>query len=327
MKSAATTLRATQYLPTLRETQRSMAAVLMKPWSGSGAKTGPRREATRLIRSDARLTALDRLEIYSRSYWARVLDSLREDFPGLLTILGRTAFNRLATAYLIDCPSRSFTLRDLGSRLPAWLEKHPGYLGKQERLALDMARLEWAHIAAFDGLAEKTLDPEDLLSLTPSLRTGLQPYISLLELHYPVDELRVTVNAAADDFGTSSNVALEKRARKLLRFHALKPQALCVAVHRSGGIIYYRRLAPEEFRLLASLREGKTIATAIACAFLERSVPAEEIPDLLRAWFTAWATFGWLTAKSKRIPVNSDKAGREDKSPTGQKRKREEANL
>ena len=289
--------------PTLRETQKRMAELLMKPWPAGG----PKREAARLIRPNDRLTSLERLAIYSCSYWARVLDSLRDDFPGLMTILGSEAFDRMATAYLVECPSQSFTLRDLGSRLPEWLAKHPRYAGQQKRLALDMARLEWAHIEAFDGLAEKTLDPEDLLRLTTSLRAGVQPYVSLLDLHYPVDELRVKLKAAPEDAGAASNAVLEKRARKVARFLGLKPQSMFVAVHRVDMIVYYRRLAREEYRILQGLRSGKPIAKAIGDAFFESSVGADQIPDLLRTWFAAWATFGWLTDKRKKAKRSKSK--------------------
>ncbi len=91
-----------------------------------------------------------------------------------------------------DCPSQSFTLRNLGSRLEAWLTEHPEFAGKHFALALDMIRLEWAHIEAFDGAERKALGPEDLLELGPDLALALQPHIQLLALQYPVDNLRIS---------------------------------------------------------------------------------------------------------------------------------------
>ena len=41
-----------------------------------------RGEADALVKPNDRLTPLERLEIYSRSYWFRVLDCLYDDFPG-----------------------------------------------------------------------------------------------------------------------------------------------------------------------------------------------------------------------------------------------------
>ena len=101
-------------------------------------------EAAELITPNSRLTSLERLEIYSRSYWYRALDSLYDDFPGLRAVLGQQAFHRLSRAYVAECPSRSFTLRNLGERLAGWLQRNPQYAGIRHALALDMVRLEWA---------------------------------------------------------------------------------------------------------------------------------------------------------------------------------------
>ena len=70
---------------------------------------------------------------------------------------------------------------------------------ERHALALDMVRLEWAHIEAFDSAAEKALGPEDLIELGPDFRAGLQPYIRLLAFEYPVDNLRIQVNRASEE--------------------------------------------------------------------------------------------------------------------------------
>ena len=291
---------------TLREIQQRMAAALMTPLTAGERIARKTREGASmaletatLIKPNDRLTSLERLEIYSRSYWFRLLDVLRDDFPGLIAILGPAAFDRLATAYLAGCPSRSFTLRDLGSRLEAWLEENPQYAGQNRVLAQDMARLEWAHVVAFDGPAEKILGPEDLLELNPTLRVGLQPYISLVELHYPVDVLRVKLRAAPEDSSSTSNVAVKKKQRVLRKPGRLGPEAIFLAVHRLDSSVYYKRLSSEEFRLLAALRAGRSIASAISTAFRGGSVPPEEIPGRLKIWFASWAEFGWLSVRAK----------------------------
>ena len=97
--------------------------------SGGGMKSRPE-----FIKPNNRLTSLERLEIYSRSYWFRALDSLYDDFPGLRAVLGERAFHRLSRAYLADCPSRSFTLRNLGERLAGWLQRNPQYAGRSAML-------------------------------------------------------------------------------------------------------------------------------------------------------------------------------------------------
>lgn len=294
--------------PALLDLQRRMAAAVMVPLTRNGRvarKTATglsmAAEAARIIRPNDRMNSLERLEVYSRSYWFRLLDSFTEDFPGVRAIVGEAAFNRLAVAYLSECPSRSFTLRDLGSELMEWLEANPKSLGSRRALAFDMAQLEWAHIVAFDGPEEPMLDPEHLLTPGAGLRFGLQPYITLLELQYPVDELRVAIcdndegsPGASNTFG---NTGSPRRAIK--RIAKISKKRRFVAVHRVDGSVYYRRLGLEEFRLLRELRDGLSVGRAIPKAFAESGRAPAEIPALLERWFVAWAHFGWLTVFSK----------------------------
>ena len=100
---------------TLANLQKRMALAILQPLTRSD-RLAPNADAA-YIKPNSRMTAAERLEIYSRSYWFRVLDSLYEDFPGLRAILGQRAFHRLSVAYIAECPSRSFTLRNLGRAL------------------------------------------------------------------------------------------------------------------------------------------------------------------------------------------------------------------
>src|ERR1700724_2446073 len=282
---------------TLLDVQRRMAHAILQPLTGSD-RIAPKTDAE-FIKPNDRLSASERLEIYSRSYWFRVLDSLYDDFPGLRAVLGNRAFHRLSRAYLTECPSQSFTLRNLGSRLEDWLRLNPKFVGSRRALALDMARLEWAHIEAFDNAAEKVLGPEDLLELGPDFRAGVQPYIRLLALQYAVDDLRIQVNRASDERGAASNAALKKQHRDMTkRLSSSKPEQIFLAVHRLDFTVYYRRIAAEEYRLLSALRDGQPIARAIRRAFKDSSASTEEQRSMLETWFAVWAELGWLCPPS-----------------------------
>jgi hypothetical protein len=280
---------------TLLEVQRRMARAIFEPLT-SADRIIPGADAD-YIKPNDRLTSAERLEIYSRSYWFRILDSLYDDFPGLRAVLGERAFHLLSRAYLADCPSRSFTLRNLGSRLEDWLQRNPQYAGSRYALALDMVRLEWAHIEAFDNAAEKVLGPEDLLDLGPAFRATLQPYIRLLALQYAVDDLRIQVNRASDERGAASNAALKQKHRNMTRRATRsKLEPIFLAVHRQNYTVYYRRIAAEEYRLLSALRDGLPIGRAIRCAFEHSSASDEQQQSMLETWFATWAQLGWLCA-------------------------------
>jgi len=258
--------------------------------------------ATRIIKPNDRLTSFERLEIYNRQYWFRVLDAFSDDFPGLRAILGDRRFDKLAKHYLADCPSRSFTMRDLGSRLESWLQKHPAYAPGRHELALDMVRLEWAEIETFDGAFLPPITAEMLKGADSSkLRLRLQPYIRLLDLHYPVDDLLLAIkhDAPAD---VASNAMEERQKRKKVSAVArLKPVPVYLAIHRLDNTVYFRRLDREEFTILRSLQEGRTLERAIDAAFgaprkgkpLDRRQVQARAEDVT-AWFQNWSSLGWF---------------------------------
>ena len=288
--------------------QRRMARAVMTPLTPSEhmravAPDGRsmRAVAAEFIKPNDRLTSFERLEIYNRQYWFRVLSSFAEDFPGLRAVLGDRKFDAVAKAYISDCPSRSFTLRNLGSRLETWLRKHPSWAGSRQQLALDMVRLEWADIDAFDGKAEPALTPEDLAGATPAkLHLQLQPYIQLLDLRYPVDDLLLAVRDDEDTDFASNAFNERRKRRKVSAVARLKPSPIFLAVHRLDDSVYFRRLDREEFVLLKELRAGKTLDRAIESALRKSAISADERPATIEHWFHTWAALGWFCRPVKK---------------------------
>jgi Putative DNA-binding domain len=289
---------------TLAELQERLGAAIMAPLARHDEiSTQWRGEADALVKPNDRLTPLERLEIYSRSYWFRVIDCLYDDFPGLAAALGPRVFDKLVRAYLAGRPSQSFTLRNLGEGLEAWLQAHPEYAGKHFDLAIDMIRLEWAHIGAFDGEDRKPLGPGDLLEPGPDLRVGLQPYLSLLELDYPVDDLRIEASQWIEDHEEASNAPSNDRIERdrrgaARRYRRLKRRRIHLAVFRSANVVYYRRLESGEFELLGALRAGKPLQDALEGLMESVALTDEDAGALAvsaQNWFTEWARMGWLT--------------------------------
>jgi hypothetical protein len=283
--------------------QRAVARAVMQPLTRSErmqrkAPGGGRMNAyaARYIRPNDRLTSFERLEIYNRQYWFRVLGSLTEDFPGLRAVLGGRRFEAMCKAYLTECPSRFFTLRNLGAQLETWLRQNTSWIRDRRVLALDMVRLEWADIEAFDGEAKPALRSEDLREAKPaSLQLGIQPYVQLLDLHYPVDDLLLEVKHGDDTPDRASNAVQERRKHSRVRAVAeLEPEQIFLAVHRLDFSVYFRRIEPEEFALLNELRSGKTVERAIELAFRKSSVLAADRATFVQHSFQTWATLGWF---------------------------------
>jgi hypothetical protein len=271
-----------------------MAADLMRPLNADD-NLSRNAKASEYIAPNDRLSSHERLEIYSRSYWYRILDSLYDDFPGLRAILGDEAFHKLSRAYLAAHPSTSFTMRDLGHALEAWLKRRHAYTEGKHALALDMVKLEWAHIEAFDGPSTTTMGPEDLVELSPELRMGLQPYVRLLMVRHAVDELRIRVSRDLEPHGTASNTVTAPR-HGATKKKTLRPEKtpIHLAVHRFDDMVYYRRLQPEAFRILTALRDGDSIGIAVEKGFEGSTLSVEEYQAGIATWFAVWAELGWL---------------------------------
>ncbi len=254
--------------------------------------------ANEIIKPNDRLTSFERLEIYNRQYWFRILAALSEDFPGLRAIIGERRFEKLAIAYLLDCPSRSFTLRNLGSRLEAWLRAHPEHIAKFEQIALDMVRLEWAEIEAFDEAAKPRLTESEVPSLGPDSKFELQPYVRLLDLSYPVDDLLIRVRRDAEkedgeEADIVSNAVTERVRSGARRRHLPKPERIFLAVHRADNSIYFKRIDHEAYAILCALRDGKNLSDAVDAVDWSGR-PLEEASANVQQWFAYWSAQGWL---------------------------------
>jgi hypothetical protein len=256
--------------------------------------------AAQIAKPNDRLTSFERLEIYNRMYWFRVLDSLYEDCPGLRAVLGDEQFIALAEAYLVKYPSVSFTLRNLPSRLARFIREAPRLTAPHTALCEDLARFEWARVEVFDSAARPVFTLDDLKEVPPArqgkLRLALQPYLQLLELDYPVDEFILAVKAREAELlrGDASQAPTGLRRRRAR--HARRPARgrTHVAIHRLDGKIYFKRLEPGAFKILEALRAGRTLEQALARG-LPRGVAARAAwAAQVQGWFQNWMELRWL---------------------------------
>ncbi|HTC95283.1 MAG TPA: DNA-binding domain-containing protein [Terriglobales bacterium] len=290
----------------LEELQRAVFDVIRQPLTPSekmrshtldGRST--KEIAESIIKPNERLTSSERLEIYNRVYWFRILSALAEDFPGLRAIIGERRFEKLSVAYLAELPSESFTLRNLGSRLEKWLMNHLEFAPKVERIAMDMVRLEWADIEAFDGPEWLPLKQEDLAKLGEDPVFFLQPHLSLLDLAYPVDELLLSIRHNDEqDIDIASNVVTARNPRHRAKHLSLpKPEKVYLVVHRQDHSVYFKRLTPDAFALLRALREGKPLSEAIEASVNWSNESVEHVSGQLHDWFANWSSLGWFAQK------------------------------
>lgn len=289
----------------LLELQRRMAEDVMRPLTADfemqpvaedGSSTTA--IADSYVKPNERLSSFERLEIYNRQYWFRVIESVAEDFPTLNAVLGDKKFDRLILAYLRENPSVSFTLRNLGSKLPQWLEDHAEFAARRHDLLLDVARLEWAYVEAYDRADVPPLTTAEFSNIGPDSTLSLQPHLQLLELQYPVDELVLAVHRHTAPSDIMSNAASERKHVKRTRLPRTKRSPVCLAVHRYENSVYYRRLDREAFLLLSALQKGAPLGIALETSFRDGALTAEDQALKIQEYFAHASELGWFCQRN-----------------------------
>lgn len=84
-------------------------------------------------------SAKERFNIYHYAYFARISESLAEDFPKVFALLGAKKFEKLIREYLIKYPSKYASLSEVGKNLPRFIKNK--YKNNLE--LYETALLEW----------------------------------------------------------------------------------------------------------------------------------------------------------------------------------------
>jgi len=272
----------------LLDLQRRFMAALREPIFGSSRERSdlPHRvgnvsaafveTADDYLLPSATLEPVERLELYHRQYWYRLLDSIAEDFPGLRLLLGDEAFWVLIESYLESVASHSFTLRHLGQNLPDFISEHAGAVPYAVH-AEDLARLEYALCLSFETARYPSISPEEL----QHARMTLQPHVQLLALRTPADVLWQRA------VGNQPRGRLRPAARRATRF---------IAVFRQHFELRVERIPRAAHLILSTLSE--TGSLEIAMERLSHSGISLRRTEMsqVREWFSKWVSCGWFCA-------------------------------
>jgi len=224
------------------------------------------------VYGNARENATTMFGIYRNAYWARLVESLGIDFPGLKALMGDQAFDRMARAYIARHPSQHPSIRWAGRHLAAFLASEAPY--RDDPWFADMARFDWARAFAFDAPDAPAARLADLAGVPPefwgSVRLQFHPTVDVFRISTPVDETRPRLIENAD-------LVLDRAAR-------------CERAIMAWRIEYdvkFRAIDPLEHAALGAMQEGATFGDM--CELVARDVNPEAAP--LRA---AQILQGWL---------------------------------
>lgn len=181
--------------PNLNQTQQLFWKLVTAPEGVAAGLTqlspAERGVAEALARDDARLSGVERLDVYADMYFYRIRDCLKDDFAAVYTVIGEVNFHNLITDYLLAHPPSHFSLRYAGQHLQTFLVGHA--LSERWPYLADLASVEWAVLEAFDAPDATPMAPTDLASVSqerwPELRFQLTPSLQRLQLRWSVHEV------------------------------------------------------------------------------------------------------------------------------------------
>ncbi|WP_298463940.1 DNA-binding domain-containing protein [uncultured Erythrobacter sp.] len=264
-------------LPTV---QRWMQQALIAP-----GRTDP--EAIgELIDQPASGNAVQRLAIYQRSYYDRLLTCMREQFPALCHALGRELFDDFALDYLQANPPESYTLYDLGRRFAGHLKA-----SRPDRDAADGDKENW-----IDFMIELALFERQIFVMfdapghegkvfadagTPNERLALQPCFAICAYAFPVARYYHDVKAEAEpDFPPA--------------------QASHYALVRTDYVTRTLAVTAPQYRLLELLLAGGSVDDALARSSADYGLNLDDVQEhwgMHGGLKTSWLSLGFFIDK------------------------------
>jgi hypothetical protein len=251
----------------LRATIRWFQASVVAPHERRKRRLAP---ASAHILPSKTLRPEQRVGIYVDAYLARLVEALEEDFPAVARHAGHRPFRDLCRRSLEMFPSRSWSLHPLGRRLPELLSGG----------ARDLARLEVAMSEVFDGGSVPPLRPADFGTMAPETLAGSRlafvPAFRLLAL----------------DHDANPFVDAVRRERELPK---LRRRKSWVAVYRKEFQVWRLDLKAPAHAALSALRQGRTVAQAVAAAARLWTGKPGELQARIRQWFGEWVSEGFFS--------------------------------
>jgi len=215
-------------------------------------------------------TAVERLSVYHRAYFARLLEVLRELFPCTLFAIGEELFDEFAVGYLEAYPPTSYTLARLADRLVDYLDetRQPEW----GQFVVELVRLEQAIDRVFDGPGPERDEAAAAQKPIPRLVPGFE----LQEFEYPVSTYFTDWKAGRQPTWP-------------------QPHGQFIVLFRRDYIVRRFEISTAHHQLLRTLADGLPLDEALE-KLAERSDSGsiDALAADVRNWFELWSREGFF---------------------------------
>lgn len=193
-----------------------------------------------------------RFGVYRNNVMISLIDALAETFPATRELSGDEPFVALAARFARCSPPSSPVLAFYGVDFPDFVVGES--IGSEMPWVVDLARLEWAYVAAFHAADVSAVDPHRLQKcladpeVLPSLQIQLHPSLRVLRSEFTQVSLWSAFQEGQDP-------------------GAIDPhQAEQAWVLRNGLVVEVMRMRQSDCRFVESIRDGLPLGCAAALA-------------------------------------------------------------
>lgn len=257
----------------------------MNPISPSGRPM--EEEACEYIASSTTLSPAQRIELYNRQYWWRLLAVLHENFPLVTRLFGYFDFNqRIAIPYLVKYPPNHWSLNYLGDRMVDWVNDE--YQSNDKQLVYNAARIDSAYLQSFLTVQNPIIDlaslptPGDISSLSNAV-LWLQPHVHLFELPYDLFAFRHKFLTQDPDYW------VEQDFPELVHYPDSKPGHFILYRDRKNNVVV-ESISGSASQVLQRFQEGTSIDAL--CEWFEKQPEQSELyceaSQHLGTWLQRW---------------------------------------
>ena len=182
----------------LANIQRWLTAIIVKPGTLNDkirlADEHYQLKNTEVVQPSSRLTSAQKIEIYARGYILRLMECMEAEYPALCHLLGEELFHTFVRAYLIEQPSTSPDLYDLGKNFAAFLKaSQPKNVESAQEfdLPVELAMLERSlaeisRVKGLEGITSNIDHHNGVLYLFDTTNILASPGLILLKLNWPL---------------------------------------------------------------------------------------------------------------------------------------------
>ncbi|MDR3624522.1 MAG: putative DNA-binding domain-containing protein [Chlamydiales bacterium] len=273
----------------IKQIQSWFASIITQPLNSEqkSSNTTPRgtlleTEAPNFVTPNAFLQPHERIQIYNQQYWWRLYKTLQEIFPTVARLFGYYDFNmQLVTPYLTKFPSKTWSLHELGRKMPFWISRN--YKESDKAVILMFSRIDWAFQESFVAksyppLSLQNKTPDDLADML-SIKIKLQPHVHLFKCDGPFLIFRDSfLKESIDHWIENDFPSLPKDDT----YHYL------IYRNANNSSVHWETITAGQYKLLRLLKKGCSLIDA--CAILEEEVASiyQEAVQNIQQWFKTW---------------------------------------